>query len=347
MRRLKAKSVGIGLLGMILGIGWRGVVEANGTDELIAGAKKEGMIEFYGPSTLTPQGAQALGDAFNKKYGLNISLKYSPSGNMIADVSKVVGMAASGVSPDWDLMVVTDAHHGLLWLRKLHEPYDYRKLGVDSKVIHYDNGSVSFANQIVLPAYNKKILPAKDVPKKWEDLLDPKWKGGKLGVTVATHHLARLATAWGEEKTTKFVRALAKQEPSLGRLGEVYNRLQLGEVLVAVTLTDSYIYTAKKTGAPIVHAEQVQPVISPAYHAGVLKGARHPQVAHLFVAFLTSPEAQTIWEKYGGQTSAFIPGTKTYQYLQGKQVLYLDKDQAQMVDKLARDYGKILGFGRK
>lgn len=345
MRTLEPMA--IGFLTFLVAAGSAGFTQAGGIDDLIAGAKNEGTIEFYGPSTLTPQGAQALGQAFNKKYGLNISLKFNPSGNMIADVSKVVGMAATGVPPDWDLMVVTDAHHGLLWLRKLHEPYDYRQLGVDPKVVHYDNGSVSFANQIVLPAYNKKILPAKDVPTKWEDLLDPKWKGGKLGVTVATHHLARLATAWGEEKTTTFVKALAKQEPSLGRLGEVYNRLQLGEILVAVTLTDSYIFTAKKTGAPIVHAEQVQPVISPAYHAGVLKGARHPRVAHLFVAFLTSPEAQAIWEKYGGQTSAFIPGTKTYQYVQGKQVLYMDKDQTQMVDRLGREYGQILGFGTK
>ncbi|HXF76792.1 MAG TPA: extracellular solute-binding protein, partial [Methylomirabilota bacterium] len=175
-------------------------------DELIKGAKEEGTIEFYGPSTLTPQGAQALGGAFNKKYALNISLKFNPSGNMTADVAKVVGMGATGVAPEWDLMVVTDAHHATLWLRHLlDDPYDYRKLGVNSKLIHYDNGAVSFANQFVLPAYNKKVLPPKDVPKKWEDLLDPKWKGGKLGVTVATHHFARLATAWGEERTTKFV----------------------------------------------------------------------------------------------------------------------------------------------
>ena len=168
-----------------------------------------------------------------------------------------------------------------------------------------------------------------------------------MGVTVATHHLARLATAWGEEKTTKFVKALAKQEPSLGRLGEIYNRLQLGEVLIAVTLTDSYIHTAKKAGAPIVHAEEVQPVISPAYYAGVLKGARHPNVGHLFAAFLTSPEGQTIWEKYGGQTSAFIPGTPAYKYARGKQIIYMTQDQAGMIDRLAREYGKILGFGRK
>lgn len=316
-------------------------------DELIKGAKEEGTIEFYGPSTLTPQGAQALGEAFNKKYGLSISLKFNPSGNMTADVAKVVGMGATGVAPEWDLMVVTDAHHATLWLRHLLDPYDYRKLGVNSKLIHYDNGAVSFANQFVLPAYNKKVLPPKDVPKKWEDLLDPKWKGGKLGVTVATHHFARLATAWGEERTTKFVKALAQQQPSLGRLGEIYNRLQLGEVLVAATLTDSYIHTAEKAGAPIVFAESVQPVISPAYHAGVLKGAQHSNVAHLFAAFLTSPEAQKVWQKYGGQTSAFIPGTPAYEYAQGKQVIYMVQDQAKMIDRLAREYGKILGFGRK
>lgn len=38
-------------------------------DELIAAAKKEGRIEFYAASTLTPKGAQELSEAFNKKYG--------------------------------------------------------------------------------------------------------------------------------------------------------------------------------------------------------------------------------------------------------------------------------------
>jgi iron(III) transport system substrate-binding protein len=166
-----------------------------------------------------------------------------------------------------------------------------------------------------------------------------------LGVTTATHHLSRLAAgAWGEEKTTRFVKDLAKQEPTLGRLGEAFNRLLLGEILVAVTLTDSYIYEAKEKGAPLVHAEAVQPVISPAYNAGVLKGALHPNAGHLFAVFLTTLEAQQIWVKYGGQSSPFIPGTKAYEYVQGKQVLYMDQSQAKMIDELARVYGKILGF---
>jgi iron(III) transport system substrate-binding protein len=345
MRRIK--EINIALLAVLMALAWSGLTQAGGMDDLIAGAKKEGTVEFYAPSSITPRGAEALGAAFDKKYGLNTTVNFHPSGNMTRDVGKLVGMAATGVAPEWDLMVVTDAHHATLWLRKLLDPYKYKKAGIEPKLIHYDSGTISFANQIVLPAYNKKTVPAKDVPKKWEDLLDPKWKGGKLGVSTATHHFARLAVgAWGEEKATKFVKAITDQQPVLGRLSELYNRLLLGEISIAATLTDSNINEAKKSGAPVVFAETIEPVISPAYHAGVLKRAPHPNTAHLFAIFLTTKEAQDMWEKHNGQTSAFIPGTHTYKFLKNRQALFMDQSQAKQVDKLARQYGKILGFNR-
>jgi iron(III) transport system substrate-binding protein len=313
-------------------------------DDLIAGANKEGVIEFYGPSTLGPEGAKALGDAFNKKYGLNIKLNFSPSGNMTRDTGKVVGLSASGQPPEWDIMVVTDAHHGSLWLRKLQKTFDYASVGVAKERIEYDNGTISVANQFALPAYNKKTMPAKDVPKKWEDLLDPKWKG-KLGVINSTHHWGRLAAGpWGEEKTIDFIKKLSAQKPLLTRAGEMAQRLILGEVLISATLQDSQLHESKESGAPLAFAEQVQPVISPEYHVGVLKNAPHPNVGHLFVAFMASPEVQAIWEKHTGHTSAHVPGTTAYKFAQGKQVVYMKQDQAQKVDKISRQIGKILGF---
>jgi ABC-type Fe3+ transport system substrate-binding protein len=176
--------------------------------------------------------------------------------------------------------------------------------------------------------------------------LDLKWKGGKLGMSTATPaHLATLAAgSWGEEKTAKYVKSLAGQGLILGRLAELYNRLLIGEIQLAVTLTNTFIFTAEKQGAPIAFAEGVQPVLSPAYHVGVPKGARHPIVGHLFSAFLTSPEAQNIWEKYVGHTSAFISGTRAYKFAQGKEVIYLNQDKAQLVDRLTVNYGKIVGF---
>jgi iron(III) transport system substrate-binding protein len=317
---------------------------AAGIEQLVEGARKEGAIEFYAPSTLTPQGAQMLSEAFNRKYQLKTKVHYSPGGQMARDAARVVTQTAAGMAPDWDLMVVTDAHHATLWLKKQHKPYDYAKLGVDARAVQYDNGTVILANQFVLPAYNKTILPAKDVPKRWEDLLDPKWKRGKLGMSTATHHLARLATAWGEKKGAEYVNALSAQEPYLGELGAIYSRLQLGEILVAITMTDSFVHRAKITGAPIVHAEGIEPVVSPAYNAGVLKGARHPNTAHLLAIFLTTPEAQEVWQKFGGQTSAFVPGTPAYKYAQGKKVLFMAQEQAEMVDRLAKEYSKSLGF---
>ena len=323
---------------------WTSSSRAAPIDDLVKGAKQEGTIEFYAPSTLTPQGAQALAAAFNKKYGLNVKLQYSPSGNMTRDIGKVVGLGASGVPPEWDLLVVTDAHHATLWVKKMHQPFDYKSIGVDPKAIQYDNGAVSFANQFVLPAYNKKLVTEKDAPKTWEDLLNPKWKG-KIGVSSATHHMARLAAGpWGEEKATNFVKALTKQDLILGRLGEIYNRLLLGEIVIAASLADSEIKADKNKNAPVAHAEAVSPLISPAYDAGVPKNAAHPKVAYLMAAYLTTPDAQKIWEKYAGQSSALIPGTAANKYVQNKTVVYMNQDQAEMVDRLSREYGKIFGF---
>ncbi|HEX5019288.1 MAG TPA: extracellular solute-binding protein [Candidatus Binatia bacterium] len=335
------------LLGLLLLFGEFQSVRAAPVDDLVAAAKKEGVIELLAPSTTGDKGAQALGNAFNKKYGLNIKVNYSPSSNMTGDVAKLVMGAASRATPEWDVMLVTDAHHATLWAKAMHQPFDYAKLGIVPELIQYDNGVVSLANQFVLPAYNKTIVPARDVPKRWEDLLDQKWKGGKLGVSTATHHLSRLAVGpWGEAKTTEFVGAIAKQEPILGTLANLYNRLLVGEILLISTLTDSFISQAKKDNAPIVFAEGLDPVISPTYNAGVPKGARHPNVGHLFAAFLTNLEAQEVWEKFNGQTSALIPGTTAYKYAQGKRLLQMHQNQAQNVDRLARQYGKMLGFER-
>ena len=330
------------LLTLLLGNG-SGAAPTNIKD-VVAAAKKEGALDFYAPTQVEERGARRLNAAFNRKYGISVTFKYSPSANMDKDLASLITQVATGGATDFDAAVFPDTYHATLWLRKLQVPFDYRVLGVDPKVINFDSGTVSFANQFTLPAYNKKTLPAKDVPRTWNDLLDPKWKGGKLGVTNATPaHLAVLAMAWGEEETTKYIRALAQQNPVLGRLGETYSRLLLGELAIAVTLTNSFIFTAEKAGAPIVFAD-IEPVVSPAYHAGVLKGARHPMAGHLFAAFLTTPEAQKTWEEFVGHTSAFIPGTRANRYVKGKKVLYMTQSQSEMIERLTREYTKILGM---
>lgn len=62
--------------------------------QLVAAAKNEGTLSFYGPSTLTHDGVQLLAQAFNKKHGTNITLNYYPSKSMTAEVNK---MTVSGL----------------------------------------------------------------------------------------------------------------------------------------------------------------------------------------------------------------------------------------------------------
>jgi hypothetical protein len=150
-------------------------------DDLVAAAKKEGEIELLAPSTTGQKGAQALGNAFNKKYGLTIKMNYTPSSNMTGDVAKLVMGAASRATPEWDLMLVTDAHHATLWGRKLHQPFDYVKLGVAPELIQYDNGVVNLASFCRKTA--KKLHDA-IWASRWEmilSLLSRKWVAKESG----------------------------------------------------------------------------------------------------------------------------------------------------------------------
>ena len=78
-------------------------------DDLIAGAKKEGMIEFYGPSTLGPQGAQALGAAgvatFRYQFPYMEEGRKSPDPPHVAEATvRSAVAAASRAAPELPLI---------------------------------------------------------------------------------------------------------------------------------------------------------------------------------------------------------------------------------------------------
>ncbi|MBI3013893.1 MAG: extracellular solute-binding protein [Candidatus Tectomicrobia bacterium] len=312
---------------------------------VIDGARKEGVLEFYASAAMGPEGGRAIKDALNGKFRLNLDLKFTGSGSMTRDVAKVVTELSAGAPATWDIMVVNDAHYATLVNNEALDSVDWGgSFGIEPKAIFYNGLAVAVATQFVSPAYNNQRVKPADAPKRWEDLLDPKWKG-KIGVSSATHHWARLAQVWGDEKTTKFVEALAKQSPALGRVPEVYTRLQLGETLVAATMVDDYIDQAKKTGAPVVFIDNPDPIIATHFLAAPLKRAKHRNAAILITAFLASPEGQAVWAKIMGQTSMYFQGTPAYQFAQKKNVVPLDyKFALTQLEDLSSKYGRLIGY---
>ena len=59
-------------------------------------------------------------------------------------------------------------------------------------------------------AYNTRLVPADKVPKSYDDLLDPQWKGKmawRIGSATGTPlFITNLRLAWGEEKAQRLFR---------------------------------------------------------------------------------------------------------------------------------------------
>ena len=82
-----------------------------------------------------------------------------------------------------------------------------------------------YVNPYVL-GYNTKLVNKGEVPKTYEQLLDPKWKGRKISIDDSAYgFLAGLIRAWGKEKAVEYFKKLAAQEPVPQR-GNT-NRVQL------------------------------------------------------------------------------------------------------------------------
>jgi ABC-type Fe3+ transport system substrate-binding protein len=69
---------------------------------------------------------------------------------------------------------------------------------------------VGFSAHVI--AYNPSLVPKDRIPRKWEDCLDPYWKG-KFAVDTRPKTFAGLSLEWGEEKTLQYVRRLQENQP--------------------------------------------------------------------------------------------------------------------------------------
>ena len=73
---------------------------------------------------------------------------------------------------------------------------------------------VAFHSRFQVIAYNKNLVPAARVPKVWEDLLKPEFKGRKISLDIRPGGIWTIIPAWGLDKTVDFARRLASQDPS-------------------------------------------------------------------------------------------------------------------------------------
>jgi len=148
-------------------------------------------------------------------------------------------------------------------------------------------------------AYNTKMAARDEVPKNYEDLLLPKWKG-KMGMDNADYILyGTLQEMMGRERGSAFLKKLAQQDLVIRDGHPLLTQLLIGgEFPIYMDGFGSTIERFKAQGAPIDWVA-LEPVIVSLNPLAMAVNAPHPASAKLLIDFLLSREGQDVGRAVG------------------------------------------------
>ncbi len=273
---------------------------AQSIDKLYEEAKKEGTVTFYSSQVAVAE--QKMAQAFKKRYpGVNVEVVYAGGGALFERLraEAQAGRDQADVHLQSDLPLMERLREaGLLaeWEAPEAAAYSaaYRKNG-------YWTGVADVVN---LLAYNKIKLKPNEVPTRWSDLLDSKWNG-----RVASVHIGGGGLPWAlyyflrkDIDPAYWTKFAAVRPQMFDGGGAVVNAVASGKADIGI-VGGSVSYGAIKDGAPLVETLPLDGVPGVIFSIAVLKAAKHPNAARLFVNWYLSKEGQTELVKLRGVDS--------------------------------------------
>lgn len=257
---------------------------------LIEGAKKEGNLTIYTSAQTNDMGA--LVSAFEKKYGIKVSVWRAGS-------EKVLQRAvteARGNRHTVDIVETNGPELESMHREKLFQAIKSPHLANMIPAALRPHGEwVGTRLNVFVQAYNTNLVKKEELPKSWDDLLNPRWKG-RLGIEAEDQDwLAGIASDIGEEKGIKlFKDIVAANGMSIRKGHTLLTQLVVsGEVPFALTVYNYKAEQFKTKGAPIDWFTIGKPIARP-NGIGVTKAAPNPHAAILFFDFELSEEGQKI-----------------------------------------------------
>lgn len=270
--------------------------------QLLAAAKRERELGLVAGGGVwgEAQGIRGLAEGFNKKYGLNVEIKWAPGPSYPALANRVIEELKAGLKATTDLYVGTESHVPGLVRAGAVDPFPWELFPhITKEMLDLDGRVLLRDTRFPGITYNSKLVSNDEVPRRLEDLLDPKWSG-KIASTPYAGSFDRLADTrvLGYEKTKAFLIRFSKAVAGLIRCGED-ERIATGEFwLLALNCGNHEPALGKKNGLPVEGAviEDIPLMMIHAYVV-VPKNSAHPNLATLFAAFVVSAEGQQIlWE---------------------------------------------------
>jgi iron(III) transport system substrate-binding protein len=274
-------------------------------------AKKEGKLLLY--STYDSPAMKPIVDKFQADTGLGVEVIRLTSQPMFERAS--AEFAAHRLAADYvDTTDITLTDQ--LAQKGVFRSYKVPGFGGIEPVLRDDGGRYySIIRSIELIGVNTAATKPGDVPAKWTDLLDPKWKG-KIGFAT----IDAGGTAYGlyfflrQKFGVDYWKRLAAQQGRVGlSAAPVATDLARGETSVAIDPASSLQYVAA-TGAPVKIVAPLEGVPSFDISGGITSTAPHPHAAEVWMNWITSKRGAAAigaTAAYGilrGEATPSIPG---------------------------------------
>jgi iron(III) transport system substrate-binding protein len=267
---------------------------------LIENARKEGSVNFYAATNL--RDTQEIVAGFNKFYPFVRVGITSLGGPGV--LNKVTTEERAGVALA-DVVTLTGGYVPELIEKKMLAKYRspmvpfVRRDFVDAE--GYWPGVYAIGYTII---YNNRRVALKEAPKRYEDLLQPRWRNNLLMDGEAHDLLAGLIDLWGEAKATTFLKQLVQeQKVTFARQSHTF-MTQLVATGEHDVIVDGYVHNAvalKEKGAPIDYIVMNPTIVRPPSIIAIVARAPHPYAAALFLDYHLSKEASEIMVKNQGR----------------------------------------------
>lgn len=263
-------------------------------------AKQEGGLIVY--SVWDVEHIVKILDAFSKRYP-GIKTNYWQGRNPEIVTRVLTEFQGGRASVD---VILSDNAPPVLRAAGAIQPYE--TVQKDALIIH-DPTIPVVSLQIQALAYNTKKMKAEDLPKTWEDIANPKYKGvvaldDPMRAGPLSSMLAGLKTFWKDDaRWTRFVKGLKALNVPIHKSTSAMFRLVIaGEYTVAMPALLHDVVHEMGRGTPINFVKTAPPVVFPR-QAGIYIKAPHLNTAKLFAEWLITPEGQAAIDSVGREVS--------------------------------------------
>lgn len=291
-------------------------------ERLVAKAKEEGSLNLY--TSITAKNLDVLRADFEKKYGVKVNVWRAGDDKVI---QRVLNESKTGRGT-FDLVHVNSLQMEAMHREKIFQQVRSPHLSmlIPGAIPLHREWVTTFMNLVVM-AYNTDRVKKEDLPRTYQDLLDPKWKG-RLGVEAKDEEwFYAIVQDMGVEKGLKYFRDLvARNSPSVRTGHSLLNNLVIsGEVPLALTVYGHMPILAKEKGAPIDWFT-LEPTVAFSFGIGLSKNAPHPSAAILFYDYMLTDGQKLLSEMH------YVPTNKEAES-SFKNVRFKTVDKAAFLDE--------------